>query len=138
MHLQADQLQTTKRTMMPIQTVVTAVVKRTILHPPHPSLLPLILMRPSIYRWCLNTRKLAHLYLCTARVILITMLEKFEGKGEKGSYDVKKMRASSFTFPVIQDISRINTSQLICKLTIRDVQRGCYKFVEALEQYYVR
>ena len=61
-------------------------------------------------------------------------------QGEKGSYDVKKLRASagSFIFSVKQDIFRINASQLICKLTVWDVQRGRYKFVEVLEQYYVR
>ena len=51
---------------------------------------------------------------------------------KKSSYDVKFMRASagSFIFPVIPESSIINTSQLICKLTVRNVQRGRYQFVE--------
>ena len=59
---------------------------------------------------------------------------------KRGQYDVKKLRASAglFIFRVIQDISRIDASQLICKLTVRDVQRGRYKYFEALEQYSVR
>ena len=65
----------------------------------------------------------------------LLLFGEIRGQGEKGSYDAS---AGAFIYPVIQYISRINARQLICKLTVRDVQRGRYKFVEALEKYYVR